>query len=177
MRENFHRDGEVFTAVMGYRNYDEDALLIVQDSVDAEFQLIEGALPTYVVPAPLQGKQQLLTQIARDHQITTFALMSESWSYPAGEEGAQAARDYIDGAGPTPSNHPKRRELLTIFVTCPLVSYTRFMAWEIKRKNRSAPRLKPLFDSAYDAADSVFSFASSWLEECLPAPDDSLHST
>lgn len=176
MREVFHRDGVVHTALLGYNHELEPVLTIVQGSLEDSHiaEVSERDNLIYVVPAPLKDYSDGIRKIAEKYEATTFAMMSENWTYPDGDAGVAAALAFMSGEGPPPSEHPDRKELVTVFVACPLRGYTRLIGWDIRRKNRSAPRLRPKFDSSAPQQDSIdpsLSFASSWLEECLPQPD------
>jgi len=177
MRELFHRDGTVHNVILGYDHDFNLVLSIAQGNYgeDVRLEPLDGNSGViYVIPPPLRDYEEGIARLAQDHNVYTFAMMSENWIYPDGEEGAAAAQAFLRGDGPPPREHPNRRESITVFITSPMDGYTRLMGWQIKRKNRSAPRLKPMFDSGVeeDTVEALLSFASSWLENCLPAPDD-----
>lgn len=174
MRENFHRDGAIYNAILGYNIDGVLDLTILQGEYGDRAQMHESENDVvYIIPAPLRDHSTGITKLCRSQNIVALAMMSENWTYPLGEEGLQATEAFMRGDGPRPSEHPQRRELVTMYVTCPLVGYERFVGWNIKRTNRAAPRLRPAFDSKKESPDAtLLSFASSWLEECLPQPDD-----
>lgn len=177
MRELFHRDGTVHNVILGYDRNFNLVLSIAQGDYGDDIRVEpmgerQGVI--YVIPPPLRDYEDGIAQLARENNVSTFAMMTENWIYPDGDEGQAAAKEFLRGYGPPPSEHPNRRESITVFITSPMDGYARLMGWQIKRKNRSAPRLKPMFDSGLDegAVEPLLSFASSWLEHCLPAPDD-----
>lgn len=123
-----------------------------------------------VLPAPFQAYQHVIREWFSRHKVTIASWVAEVWMYPEGDEGAAAAEAYLSGTGPTPSQHPDRREAATVFLAKPLAGFARLAVLPIVRDGDTATLGDAVTVEQGD--DEMLTFTASWLEECLPAPDD-----
>lgn len=168
------REGVVESVVWGLDPRGTRCAIIQVGAEDAPGSVETGlGYPAVTLPAPLQSWQPTITNLFRRTGSNAALWVGESWLFPPGKEGREAASALLAGTGGLPSQHPNRREAVFVFATSPLRGYTRMGVWEIVRRPHRPPQLGDnLSDAAADGEDDFLSWSASWLEECLPAPDD-----
>jgi hypothetical protein len=120
-----------------------------------------------VVPFPLAGNVAVIRDYFRSRDVEAAFAVMESWRFP--DDDMDAARAYLDGSGPPPSAHPRRTEGVAVLGFWPLGGWEKYRDYRIVR-TPGQTYLRPSDRDKVQPGD--LTMAVSWVEECLPAPDD-----
>lgn len=172
-RKTFDKEGVIAPALHAF---DEKmklrlSLTCAGDKVMYIPQLTEGDIG--VVPRSFRDHQQLIKEWFGKKNIIGAVVVNEIWMYPD-DDHDRATRAYLAGDGGLPSEHPRREDGLFIGCLCPMAGYSRVGQWRFVRR----PHRKPVIaDTAFVTAgesneNENMSHFTSWLEDCLPNPDD-----
>lgn len=172
---NMKRDGELHTAVLGYQRSGAMSCAVIQAENDEPKTVVESSFPVFQCPAPFQLYATAIKDWFAMHKAVTAAFIGEAWIFPRTEEGIQAQRDFIAGNGPSPTNYEHHEEIAFVSVFSPLQGFSEIVTFSIERRPHRPPALVPIQEMSFAESDDdalTLSWLSSWLEECLPAPDD-----
>lgn len=122
-----------------------------------------------VIPPPLQHHQDALRETFARLGAQAAIWVAEAWVFP--EDDNEAASAFLAGTGPSPSQHPDRREVVLVAGFWPMAGISAAQDLRIVRTPTGA-YLRPGTRSRETLDPAGFSFLTSWLEATLPQPDD-----
>jgi hypothetical protein len=159
------KDGFIQEMVVGVDPVGGDSLTFY--SVDPHTPLnLKTPASMFPLPAPLRDHQSPMKVAFARNNIHAAVYQGEAWVFP--DDDPQAALDYLAG-GASPSEHPRRKEVVFVAGFWPMEGIARTEVLDIVRSAKTGSHLRPRI---LREPDAWLSMASSWLEDTLPQPDD-----
>lgn len=170
---NLRRDGHLVGTIFGFSQAGESCA-IVQDDNDSSGAIYKVRNePFYQVRGPLRDHQAEITEILKEHQCVAAIFIGEFWTFP----DEAASRAYFNEDGPSPSQHPQRQEGIFVTAHYPLGGFSKALSRRIVRTPHNEVYTREwdqgsAFHKFASDKESLTTFMTSWIEECLPQPDD-----
>jgi len=173
---NLRKDGVVHNVITGYGELGSRCAILASSEPELDFTVQPGAgLEILLLPDPLQAHSAAIREWFHIHHIAIASWVGESWMFPHTDEGQRAAQDWFTGQGPPPSQHPDRAEAVFVSLLAPRQGYARISSRFIARRPHRAPtlgqELSPWAPGPTNPLHPDASLVTSWLEECLPGPE------
>lgn len=170
---NLRKDGYLIGTIFGFSQTGESCA-IVQDDTDTSGNILKVKNePFYQVGGPLRDHQREIAEILQGHKSVAAIFIGEFWTFP----DAAASAAYFAESGPSPSQHPQRQEGIFVTAHYPLAGYSRAISRRIVRTPNNEVYTREwdegsAFRQFLASEESATTFMTSWIEECLPQPDD-----